>query len=117
MHWLYLYRPPPPGRYSLGPGLALSFDDAAIEAWTTARPLLLQYGARVTFFVTRYHLFTEEGRAQLRDFAADGHEIAAHGVAHLRAPVYVEEYGLSAYLADEALPNVMRKAIAHGLDL
>jgi hypothetical protein len=90
----------------LGPGLALSFDDAAIAAWTTARPLLLQYGARVTFFVTRYHLFTEEGRAQLRDFAADGHEIAAHGVAHLRAPVYVEEHGLGAYLADEALPSI-----------
>jgi peptidoglycan/xylan/chitin deacetylase (PgdA/CDA1 family) len=90
----------------LGPGLALSFDDAAIAAWTTARPLLQQYGARATFFVTRYHLFTDEGRAQLRDLAADGHEIGAHGVAHLRAPVYVEEYGLGAYLADEALPSI-----------
>jgi peptidoglycan/xylan/chitin deacetylase (PgdA/CDA1 family) len=92
----------------LGPGLALSFDDAGIAEWTSARPLFLQYGARVTFFVTRYHLFTEEGRAQLRQLAADGHDIAAHGVGHLRAPIFVEERGLAAYLADEALPSIER---------
>jgi hypothetical protein len=89
-----------------GPGLALSFDDAGITEWTAARPLLQQHDARVTFFVTRYHLFTDEDRARLRDLASDGHEIAAHGVAHLRAPVYVEEHGLAAYLADEALPSL-----------
>lgn len=90
----------------LGPGLALSFDDAGITEWMSARPLFQQYGARVTFFVTRYDRFTEEGRGHLRELAADGHEIAAHGVAHLRAPVYVEDHGVAAYLADEALPSI-----------
>jgi peptidoglycan/xylan/chitin deacetylase (PgdA/CDA1 family) len=89
-----------------GPGLALSFDDAGITEWMTARPLFLHYGARVTFFVTRYHLFTDEGRAQLRQLAGDGHDIAAHAVAHHRAPLYVEERGLAAYLAEEALPSI-----------
>lgn len=90
----------------LGAGLALSFDDAGITEWMSARPLLLEHDARVTFFVTRYHRFTEEGRAQLRQLADDGHEIAAHGVAHLRAPSYVEEHGLAAYVTDEALPSI-----------
>lgn len=89
-----------------GPGLALSFDDAGVAEWTSARPLLLAHGARVTFFVTRYQRFTDQGRAQLRVLASDGHEIAAHGVAHLRAPDYVEDNGLAAYLADEALPSI-----------
>jgi peptidoglycan/xylan/chitin deacetylase (PgdA/CDA1 family) len=89
-----------------GPGLALSFDDAAIAEWTAARPIFLAFGARVSFFVTRYHRFSEEGRAQLRQLADDGHDIAAHGVDHQHAPRYVEERGLAAYLAEEALPSI-----------
>jgi peptidoglycan/xylan/chitin deacetylase (PgdA/CDA1 family) len=89
-----------------GPGLALSFDDSGIKEWTAARPLFLQYGARATFFVTRYPRFTDEGRAQLRQLAADGHDIAAHSIAHRRAPAYVEERGVTAYLEEEALPSI-----------
>jgi hypothetical protein len=89
-----------------GPGLALSFDDSGIDDWLTARPLFLQYGARVTFFVTRYDQFTDDQRAELRELAADGHEIAAHTAAHRRAPRYVEEFGMAAYLAEEALPSL-----------
>lgn len=89
-----------------GPGLALSFDDAAVDDWFAARPLLLQYGARVTFFVTRYHLMTDEERAELRALVADGHELGGHSVDHVRAPRYVEERGLGAYLAEQALPSI-----------
>jgi hypothetical protein len=90
----------------LGPGLALSFDDAGVADWITARPLFLQYGARVTFFVTRYHLLTDDERSQLRELAADGHELAGHSVDHLRAPRFVEEFGLAAYVAEQALPSL-----------
>ncbi len=89
-----------------GPGLALSFDDDDVSDWFTARPLFLQHGARATFFVTRYHRLDETERTQLRELAADGHEIAAHGANHLRAPAFVEERGLAAYLAEEALPSI-----------
>ena len=87
-------------------GLALSFDDAGIIAWLSARPLFQQYGARVTFFVTRYDTLHEDDLAGIRELAADGHEIAAHGMRHLSAPAYVEDHGLAAYLADEALPSI-----------
>ncbi|MEO8703799.1 MAG: polysaccharide deacetylase family protein [Kofleriaceae bacterium] len=89
-----------------GPGIALSFDDSGINNWTDARPLFLQFGARVTFFVTRYALFDDLSRTLVRQLADDGHAIEAHSVKHLRAPLYVEEHGLDAYLADEALPSI-----------
>jgi peptidoglycan/xylan/chitin deacetylase (PgdA/CDA1 family) len=88
------------------PGLALSFDDDSIEAWTTLADRLDAAGVRATFFVTRYHRFTEDQRVALHALAARGHDIEAHGVAHLRAPAIVEDRGLDGYLADEVLPGL-----------
>jgi hypothetical protein len=87
-----------------GPGIALSFDDRATDAWFSIRPLLS--GTRVTFFVSAYAFADDLGRAQLRALADDGHEIAAHSVLHLRAPPYVEDHGLDAYLDDEVVPSI-----------
>jgi peptidoglycan/xylan/chitin deacetylase (PgdA/CDA1 family) len=89
-------------------GLALSFDDADVAEWWGLRDMLDRYGANVTFFVTRYHEFDEVMKAQLRDLASDGHAIEAHSVNHLRAPEYVSEHGLRAYVTDEALPSIDR---------
>ena len=89
-----------------GPGLALSFDDSAVELWTAIRPLFQQYGARVTFFVSRYDVMSDDEHAGLHDLARDGHEIQAHTINHLHAPDYVERYGLDQYLRDEALPSI-----------
>ena len=88
------------------PGIALSFDDFSIFEWTALRPLFDQYDARVTFFLTRYRDQRAENKQLVRDLADDGHDIAAHGIAHLRAPTYVEEHGLAAYMKDEALPSI-----------
>jgi peptidoglycan/xylan/chitin deacetylase (PgdA/CDA1 family) len=89
-----------------GPGLALSFDDSGVASWMQARPLFQQYGARVTFFVSRYAAMSEDEHALIRELANDGHDIEAHSVRHLRAPSYVEDHGLGAYLAHEALPSI-----------
>jgi hypothetical protein len=86
--------------------LALCFDDAAIDAWYDQRELLQSYGARVTFFITRFHAWTDEQRAKLAELAAAGHDVEAHSVDHLNAPDYVREHGLDAYLADEVLPSI-----------
>jgi peptidoglycan/xylan/chitin deacetylase (PgdA/CDA1 family) len=90
------------------PGLALSFDDTSVAAWTQTEPMFAQYGARITFFVSRYQEWTADERAQLRGLAAAGHAIEPHSVLHLRAPYYVEQHGLSAYVADEFQPSVDR---------
>jgi hypothetical protein len=88
------------------PGLALSFDDTSVDAWLEMRPLLERYGARVTFFVSRYHTFSEAQLAGLKVLAADGHDIEPHSVGHFRAPEYVENHGLAAYLREEIDPSI-----------
>ena len=89
-----------------GPGIALSFDDSDVGSWMAARALFTAYQARVTFFVTRYGALSGRDQASIRALADDGHDIEAHSVLHLRAPSYVEDHGLRAYLADEAVPSI-----------
>jgi peptidoglycan/xylan/chitin deacetylase (PgdA/CDA1 family) len=89
-----------------GPAIALSFDDSAVATWIAAQPLFERHGARATFFVSRFHAFSETARAQLHELAVAGHAIEAHSVLHERAPTYVEEHGLAAYLDDEVVPSI-----------
>jgi len=98
------------------PGLVLSFDDTSVGAWTQTRPLFDQYGARVTFFISRYAHWSDDERAQLRQLAADGHAVEPHSVLHLRAPQYVEDHGLSAYVAEEFQPS-LDALVADGYDI
>lgn len=86
--------------------LSLSFDDAHVDEWFALRELLADYDARVTFFVTRFDLLSDERRDKLHQLAADGHSIEAHGLRHRNAPEYVEERGLAAYLEEEAVPSI-----------
>lgn len=87
-------------------GLALSFDDRGIAAWSALADRLGAAGVRATFFVTRYHLWSADERAALAALAARGHDVEAHSVAHLRAPDVVEDRGLAGYLDDEVLPGL-----------
>jgi hypothetical protein len=87
-------------------GVVLSFDDAAVEDWLAGSDLYARYAARVTFFVAYYDHLHPEQRASLHTLADAGHAIEAHSVNHLRAPLYVEQKGLTAYLRDEALPSI-----------
>ncbi|MGE0871558.1 MAG: polysaccharide deacetylase family protein [Kofleriaceae bacterium] len=91
-----------------GPAIALSLDDSSIAEWFALRPMLQAHAARLTLFVSHHQLLTSDETAMLRELAADGHDIAAHTVWHYRAPEYVEEHGLAAYLDDEVLPSIDR---------
>ncbi|HET9627550.1 MAG TPA: polysaccharide deacetylase family protein [Kofleriaceae bacterium] len=88
------------------PGIALSFDDTFVDAWAELRPLFARYGARVTFFISHYTALGDRAHAELHALAGDGHDIEAHTVLHLRAPDYVEQRGLNAYLHDEVDPSI-----------
>lgn len=88
------------------PGLALSFDDASVDAWFALRQMFQQYHARVTFFVSRYYSLGPRQRDELKLLASDGHDIEAHSVRHLHAPEYVEDHGLNTYVHDEVDPSL-----------
>lgn len=95
-----------------GPGLALGFDDAAVDAWYETRGLLARYRARVTYFVTRFDRLSDARVDRLRALRADGHAIEAHGLRHRDGPEYRAHHGLQAYMNDEVIPSldVMRAA-------
>jgi hypothetical protein len=91
-----------------GPGLAFAFDDDAVDAWTAGRDMFSTYDARLTFFSTRYDLLQDSERAELKQLSADGHDIQAHSVRHLRGPQVVEDIGLDAYMSTEVQPSIDR---------
>lgn len=88
------------------PGVLLSFDDASIDAWVQGIDLFAQYQAHATFFVAYFPQLTDAQIAGLHQLAAAGHAIEPHSIKHLRAPLYVEQKGVDAYMRDEALPSI-----------
>ncbi len=89
-----------------GGGLAYSFDDNYAKPWAEQRDLFKQYGARVTFFIAYWEKTSAIDRGYIHDLASDGHDIEAHTVKHYRAPVYVEQKGLNAWIDDEVQPSI-----------
>lgn len=90
----------PPG------GLALAFDDDTPDQWVELRDIFAKHHAHVTFFVTRWNALTSLGRSEIALLAADGHDIEPHSTNHVRAPEYVAQHGLTAYLDDEVIPSI-----------
>src|SRR6185295_10547199 len=79
-------------------GLALAFDDSAIDGWFSLRDRLAAHRAHVTLFVTRWYSLDDSERAELRTLAEDGDDVEPHSVNHLHAREYVQDHGLDAYL-------------------
>jgi hypothetical protein len=89
-----------------GPGVSLSFDDAFIDHWLTGVDLYAKYGAKLTFFIAYFDQLSPDQVAALHELANRGHAIEAHSVMHSRAPLYVEQNGLAAYLDREVVPSI-----------
>ncbi len=88
------------------PGVSLSFDDDFIELWHKARPIFKEHGARITFFICRYHALSAAKKEMLRDLQADGHEIAYHSVSHIDGKEYLKNHTLQEYLDNEIAPDL-----------
>jgi len=86
--------------------LAYAFDDDAVGAWLTTQDLLASYGAKVTYFVTRWQNMDDATRAGVHQLWDSGHDVEAHTVNHLHAIDYVHDHGLPAYIADEIEPSL-----------
>ncbi len=96
----------------LNAGVLLTFDDTHVSQWVQALPLLQQYEARATFFVTRFDKLSSEQRAGLKTIEAAGHEIGCHGLRHIKAADYTASKGIEEYLAKEITPALAAMAQA-----
>jgi hypothetical protein len=94
------------GTVPAGGGLAFAFDDDHVDHWMDGRTMFAKYGARLTFFLTRYTRLETSQKEGVAQLSADGHDIEPHSVNHLREPEYVEDYGLDALMNDEVLPSM-----------
>jgi PKD repeat protein len=93
-------------------GIALTFDDNYIVQWYAIRPMLQQYNAHATFFVSNFGSLDEDQIEMLRTLQADGHEIGFHGLYHTEARTYLQNHTVQQYLDYDIIPglNQMRAA-------
>jgi hypothetical protein len=96
-------------------GLALSFDDYDVDGWYSLREMFQLYDARVTFFVSSFHVLYPEHIAKLHQLEKDGHAIEYHSTNHDYADTYTAELGVERYIEDEILPD-LGKMRAEGFD-
>jgi len=97
-----LHEAPPEDRSAL----VVTFDDAHIDNWHSYRDLFAAYGARATFFVTRFPRQSQTSHELLRELYADGHAIESHGAVHENGPAFAEEFGVQAYVDDVVIPSL-----------
>ena len=86
--------------------LSLSFDDAHEVDWVEGLPMYAMYSAKLTFWIAYYNTMGAQGKADVKQLGAAGHSIEAHTVKHQRAPEYVEQFGLDAWMNDEVQPSI-----------
>lgn len=88
------------------PGIVISFDDDYVDNWEETQHLLKQYNWKATFFVTKFHLLSNEKIEKLKTLKSYGHEIGAHGQNHLKATDFIFNNGADAYLEQEIYPMI-----------
>jgi peptidoglycan-N-acetylglucosamine deacetylase len=96
-------------------GICISFDDRTIHEWYEMRPVLDEYDAKVTFFISQFDSLSESEIDKLKVLKGDGHEIGSHGAMHVVAEYYIKENSYKEYIQNEIEANSesMKKA---GLD-
>jgi peptidoglycan/xylan/chitin deacetylase (PgdA/CDA1 family) len=87
-------------------GICLSFDDNYLEQWVEILPLLDEYDAKATFFLTGVGKMTDQEKLWLKQIQEAGHEIGAHGEIHVSANTYIKKHGYFKYWEDEVQANV-----------
>ena len=86
------------------PGVLLTFDDTHVAEWVAAMPLFEEYGAKATFFVTRFDQLSPGQIDGLHKLEAAGHTIGCHGLRHVKAAEFTAKHPMDDYLAVEITP-------------
>ncbi len=81
--------------------LYLCFDDSTIDNWYDNRDLFDSYDIKVSFYITRFTMLTEDQIAKLHILEDDGHSIQFHSTFHERAAEYLETHTIDEYIENE----------------
>ena len=63
-------------------GLALTFDDYAVDGWFNMNPIFEEYGVTATFFVSNFHDLSANQIDKLKILESSGAEIGCHTYTH-----------------------------------
>lgn len=85
----------------LDAGVCLTYDDWFVDEWFFARELFKSYGVRVTFFVAKMDVLTDDQFHKLLLLQQDGHEIGCHTINHCKLPAYLLRNSVDRYLKEE----------------
>jgi hypothetical protein len=87
----------------LGAGIVLTIDKPP-DTWNYLRTYLKRNNAKFTFYIENYPFLADSTTRIMKDFLADGHEMAHHSLTHVHADKYAARYGVDRYINDEILP-------------
>jgi peptidoglycan/xylan/chitin deacetylase (PgdA/CDA1 family) len=95
----------PRGEMSQGM-IALSFDDTYIDNWYSYLPLLDSLEIKATFYVSAYHILTNQQKNKLRAIEAHGNEIGYHTTTHANLLKLCRSSGIDAIINREITPDL-----------
>ncbi|KLU04778.1 cell surface protein [Rhodopirellula islandica] len=85
-------------------GIVLTFDDRNFDGWMQALPLLDEFGAKATFFISGK--IDAVAIDAIQKLQAYGHAIGSHSVNHLKAVEYFEENSAETFMRREITPQL-----------
>lgn len=101
-----------------GPGVAITFDDYAVDSWHDARQMFKEHNATATFFISNSYYLTETHYQKLRELQDDGHEMGSHTLHHkgIKGDYYNDPSLTEEYLDEEIIPSI-KSLENHGLEI
>jgi peptidoglycan-N-acetylglucosamine deacetylase len=90
----------------LSPGVALTFDDASVDAWMNLLPMFQKYNAYGTFFICNACSDNQLDKSKLIRLYQAGNEIGSHSLHHYYLKEYLKTHTLSDYYQFEIIPSI-----------
>ncbi len=86
------------------PGISLTFDDNYFNDWNKMLPILKEYGAKATFFISSIDPNDTLQQSLILNIVSEGHEIGCHTMHHVDVVKYLETHTTEEFLKNEIIP-------------
>ena len=98
-------------------GLALTFDDYAVDGWFDMNSVFEAYGVKPTFFMSNFHELSENQIDKLKTLESSGAEIGCHTYSHegVHRDYHSDENRIDEYINAQIVP-ALNNMIAVGFN-